>query len=210
MKKRYYSAALLMGTFIFTACNSGDSSTSSTSDSSSTSTSTTETTISADTSATSQGMNGTAQASSTPLERMDQTFVLKAASGGVMEVEAGRIAQENGASQRVKDYGAMMVRDHGMANQELMSIASAKGLMIPQDSLMSVHQKHLNEMKNMKGDAFDKHYISMMKDHHNKDIADFEKASTGAMDADVKAFATKTLPTLRMHKDSIQAISANK
>jgi putative membrane protein len=139
---------------------------------------------------------------------MDQAFVLKAASGGVMEVEAGRIAQENASSQRVKDFGAMMVRDHGMANQELMSIASAKGMMIPQDSLMTVHQKHLDEMKKMKGAAFDKHYISMMKDGHNKDIAEFEKASTGATDADIKGFATKTLPTLRTHKDSVQAISA--
>ncbi|HEY0059633.1 MAG TPA: DUF4142 domain-containing protein [Flavisolibacter sp.] len=209
MKKSHYSFALLMGTVLFTACNSGDGTTS-VSDSSSTSTSTAETTITADTSATSAGTTGMAQPSSTPLERMDQAFVLKAASGGVMEVEAGRIAQENASSQRVKDFGAMMVRDHGMANQELMSIASAKGLMIPQDSLMTVHQKHLDAMKKMKGTAFDKHYINMMKDHHNKDIADFEKASTGANDADVKSFATKTLPTLRTHKDSVQAISSMK
>lgn len=199
-----------MGTVFFTACNDGGTDTAANSDSATITNTTTETTVSTDTGMNNNGMTTGATTSTTPLEGMDKTFVLKAASGGMMEVEAGKIAQENAASQRVKDYGAMMVKDHGMANEELKAMVSAKGMMIPEDSLMAKHKGHLDEMRKMKGAAFDKHYMNMMLKDHNKDIADFEKASTGAMDADVKSFATKNLPVLRMHKDSVQAISGGK
>ncbi len=59
----------------------------------------------------------------------------------------------------------------------------------------------------MTGKAFDKHYIDMMMNDHNKDINAFEKASNNSKDADLKAWAAKTLPTLRMHKDTVQALS---
>src|SRR5215211_5864160 len=65
------------------------------------------------------GTTGMATTSSTPLEKKDKDFVLKAAGGGVMEVELGNIAQQNASSQRVKDFGSMMVRDHSKANDEL-------------------------------------------------------------------------------------------
>jgi predicted outer membrane protein len=64
-----------------------------------------------------------------PLDKMDQDFVMKAASGGMMEVELGNMAQQNASSQRVKDFGSMMVRDHSKANDELMSFASRRNLM---------------------------------------------------------------------------------
>ena len=43
-------------------------------------------------------------------------------------------------------------------------------------------------------------------DGHKKAVKLFEDASLNCKDADLKAFATKTLPTLKMHLDSIQAI----
>ncbi len=45
---------------------------------------------------------------------------------------------------------------------------------------------------------------------HNKDINEFEKAVNECNDADLKAWAAKTLPVLKMHKDSVQAVSKAK
>jgi putative membrane protein len=50
----------------------------------------------------------------------------------------------------------------------------------------------------------------MMKEDHNKDISKFEKEASGGQDADIKNWASKTLPTLKVHKDSIDAISKAK
>ena len=200
MEKKYLSLALLAGILSLAACNDGTDTTTSTSDSTNT---TMDNTDMNDTSAMTNNMNTTAMS----LEPMDKEFVMKAASGGMMEVEASQIAQQNAGHARVKAFADMMVQDHTNANNELKGFASSRGLMIPEDSLMAKHKSMLDEMRNMTGKAFDKHYIDMMMKDHNKDISEFEKASNNAKDADLKAWAAKTLPTLRMHKDSIQALN---
>ena len=53
---------------------------------------------------------------------------MKASQGGMTEVEAGKLAQEKGASQDVKDFGAMMVKDHTQNNEDLMALAQTKGV----------------------------------------------------------------------------------
>lgn len=143
--------------------------------------------------------------SNTPLSKEDSSFVMEAAIGGLMEVQSGQIAQANAQNQRVKDFGAMMVTDHGKANDELKSYASAHGINLP-DALPADKQKHIDAMKNMKGAAFDKHYVSMMVDDHKEDVAKFKKESTGAKDDQLKTWTANTLPVLQKHLDSIQAI----
>lgn len=199
--------ALAMG---LTACSGNDSSSTTTTDSSTTtaSDSNAATNMSNDT-AGSTSAAATPTAAKTPLGKPDSTFVLKAAMGGMMEVEAGKIAQQNAQSDRVKAFGSMMVNDHTNANNELMSLASSRGLTLP-TSLPADMQKHLDGMKEMKGKAFDSHYISMMLNDHKKDVGEFEKESTGGDDAELKSWAAKTLPVLKTHLDSVQAISKAK
>lgn len=146
--------------------------------------------------------------SNTRLNKADSLFVVKAATGGMEEVQGGQAAQQNAQNERVRSFGQMMVNDHTQANNELMGLASAKGLTIPGD-LPAARQKMVDQMKNMKGSSFDKHYIGMMVTDHKKNVADFERASNTASDPDLKAWATKTLPVLRMHLDSAQAINAS-
>lgn len=204
MKRKFLSLAVLSSAVLFTACNGDESSTTSTTDSSSMTT-TENDNMNSNMNDTSGNMNTTM--SNAALSDMDRAFVMKAAKGGMMEVESSRIAQESGANERVKSVATLIMRDHTNANTELKGLASAKGLMIPEDSLMTVNKSHIDEMRKMKGKALDKHYISMMMNDHNKDIAEFEKAATSVADADLKAWAAKTLPTLRMHKDSVAAVN---
>lgn len=137
----------------------------------------------------------------------DSKFVVEAASGGMMEVQAGQLAQQKAMSPRVKAFGEMMVADHTKADEALKALASTKNVMLP-GSLGEDHQKHVNDLQKKTGNDFDKEYMSMMVDDHKKDISDFEDASNKATDLDIKSFAAKTLPTLRMHLDSAQAIKA--
>lgn len=123
----------------------------------------------------------------------------------MMEVELGNMAQQKAQNERVKAFGAMMVRDHGKANSELMGIATAKGSTPPQE-LMPEHRQHVQMLQNKNGADLDEAYMQMMVQDHQKDIAEFEKTSNTATDTDLKGFATRTLPLLRMHLDSAQAI----
>jgi putative membrane protein len=155
--------------------------------------------------ANSAGNSNSSTASSAPLSKDDSTFIVKAADGGMAEVELGQVAQQNAANDRVKSFGNMMVNDHSGANNELKQIASRKNFNLP-STMSDKHMEHKNDLSKKKGKDFDKAYIKMMVNDHEEDIKEFEKASTNAQDPDIKAFATKTLPTLRMHLDSAKAI----
>jgi putative membrane protein len=142
---------------------------------------------------------GTAQASN--------EFVTKAADGGMMEVELGKLAQTNAGSTAVKDYGKMLEEDHSKANAELKSIAAAENISCPA-SMSEMHNMHVKELAAKKGADFDKAYINMMVEDHNKDIAEFKTAAKSNSDAKVKEFASKTLPTLENHLAKAKAIKA--
>jgi putative membrane protein len=206
MKKKLLSFAFCLSAALIWSCNNSGENTSAATDSSANANTTAGTGDSANSATNANNTNSnTTATSNTPLSKDDSMFVMDAAAGGMMEVQAGQVAQQNGQSQRVKDFGGMMVTDHGKANDELKSLASGHGITIP-SSLPADQQKHLDQMKNMKGSAFDKHYISMMLTDHQKTIAKFKKESTGAKDDQLKTWATNTLPTLQKHLDSVQAI----
>lgn len=132
-------------------------------------------------------------------------FMTKAASGGMMEVELGKLAQQKGQHADVKNFGQMMVTDHTKANDELKALAAAKGIMLP-DSMGSDHMDHVRDLRDKTGADFDKAYMNLMVEDHQEDIDDFEEAARDLQDADAKAFASKTLPVLQKHHERARQI----
>ncbi len=153
---------------------------------------------------TSSGTPSTSVASTIDQETAD--FMVKAAAGGMEEVEMGKVAKEKATNQRVKNYGAMMVEDHSKGNDELKGLAAQKNVTLPKE-LGDDHKKDIEDVQKKTGKNFDKEYMKMMIDDHQKDIDEFEKASKNTKDNDVKAWADKTLPVLRKHLDSAKAIN---
>lgn len=138
----------------------------------------------------------------------DESFYKKAAEGNISEVELGKLAQSKSNRQDVKDFGAMMIKDHSAANDKLRGVASTKGIELPTSS--SVGQMGTKaKLEVLSGDTFDKSYIKGMVSDHVEDIKAFEKESQNGQDPDARAFATQTLPTLRMHLRKIQMIAAS-
>jgi putative membrane protein len=132
-------------------------------------------------------------------------FATEAASGGMMEVQLGQMAQQKAQNQRVKDFGKMMVQDHSQANDELKAIAAKENIALP-DSMSDNKKKHVNDLSSKTGKDFDKAYMDMMVDDHKEDIDKFKDAAQNVPDSAVKAFATKAVPVLQKHLDSAQAI----
>jgi putative membrane protein len=137
----------------------------------------------------------------------DTKFAMEAAVGGMEEVELGRLAAQKGASDEVRQFGQHMVDDHSKANDDLMQVASGKGWALP-TALDAKHQADVQKLSAMSGEAFDREYVKMMVKDHKKDVSEFQKESMRGADADVKSFATRTLPTLQEHLQMIQRIDA--
>lgn len=139
-----------------------------------------------------------------PLERADRTFVDHAAQGGMAEVALGKLAVVRAGNAQVKSFGQRMIDDHGKANEELKALLQSKGVQLPAESDRS-HDRDANRLGKLEGADFDREYMKHMVSDHEKDVKDFEKASRDARDADVKAWAAKTLPTLQQHLEQARA-----
>lgn len=135
-----------------------------------------------------------------------QSFITQAAVAGIMEVEAGKLAQEKANKAAIKAFGGKMVQDHTKANEELKGLASSKGVTVPA-TLPAAEQSHLDAMKQLSGAAFDKHYMEMMVNDHGKVISLFEQASMSPV-AEVKSWAEKTLPVLKSHNEMANKLYA--
>ena len=151
-----------------------------------------------------QSTDTTKDTTKSALDRADQKFLEKAANGGMMEVQLGELAQEKAQSEQVKAFGKRMADDHGKANEELKQVASSKGIQLPA-SLDKKHQADVDRFSKMSGAQFDRAYMDHMVDDHKKDVADFKKEASSGKDADVKSFASKTLPTLQEHLQLAQS-----
>jgi putative membrane protein len=138
----------------------------------------------------------------------EATFYKKAAEGGIAEVDAGNLAQQKANSQAVKDFATMMVKDHSAANDKLQVLAASKNISLPTSASIG-EMATKAKLDVLSGDTFDKSYIkSQIKDHYGA-IALFKKEIASGQDPDAKAFASATLPTLRVHLKKIKAIAAD-
>ncbi len=131
-------------------------------------------------------LGGVATAQETPagksssVSAKDKTFMKKAATGGMMEVAMGRLAEQKAQSEDVKSFGKRMVTDHSKANDELKKIAAQKNVKLPaKEPTVSW--------------SSDKAYMDMMVKDHEKDLAEFQEEAKSGSDADVKKFAVPTL-----------------
>lgn len=145
----------------------------------------------------------------TPVDKDVADFAVEAANGGMMEVELGKVAQQKAESQRIKDFGAMMVQDHSAANDKLKSLAQSKNITLP-GTIGIDAQKDIDDLNKKTGRDFDKAYMNMMLSDHKKDVKAFQKAASDLKDMDVRNFAAETLPTLQKHLDSAMAITGKK
>ena len=152
--------------------------------------------------------SGGAQGSQVGMSSQDRNFAMEAAMGGMMEVELGRVAAQRGTSEAVKQFGQRMVDDHSAANQELMTLASSKGMTLP-TALDEKHQEQVTKLSAMSGAEFDRAYSRMMLSDHEKDVKAFERQGSKGGDPDLRAFATKTLPTLQQHLEMARALPGN-
>jgi putative membrane protein len=128
----------------------------------------------------------------------DHKFMEKAAQGGMAEVKLGQLAVEKANADQVKQFGQRMVDDHSKADDKLKQIASSKGVALPTELDKST-QREFDKLSKLSGADFDREYMKHMVSDHKKDISDFKSEANKAKDADLKQFASSTLPTLQEH-----------
>jgi putative membrane protein len=145
--------------------------------------------------------------SDTPITGADSRFATKAAAGGMAEVKLGELAQKNASSPDVKAFGQKMVDDHSKAGDKLKTIASKNNLNLP-SSMDAKDQAVYDRLSKLQGADFDRAYMQDMVKDHKTDVAEFQKEANSGKNADLKSFASDTLPTLQEHLKMAQDTAA--
>ena len=134
------------------------------------------------------------------LAMADKNFVTSAAVGGMFEVEAAKLAAGKASDPAVKAFASMLLSQHTKVNDELKQLAGSRSNVTLPTQLPSDKQAQLKKLQQATGPAFDRQFVQQIgvKDHQD-DIRAFEKVSKDSKDPELKAWAGKTLPTLREH-----------
>lgn len=128
----------------------------------------------------------------------DKRFMMYAARDGIFHVEAGKLAVQRGSSEGVKKFGQHSIDHHTQLNDELMQLATKKGVTLPK-KMGKKEQEALDKLAKLSGPDFDKAYLKTEIEDHSKDLSVFQKEVKGGKDPDVKAWAAKTVEAIEEH-----------
>ncbi len=131
-------------------------------------------------------------------------YIVRAAMSDMYEIEAGKLAADNGESAQTRRFGQMMVNDHTKSSQEMKSVlASAMPTATPPARLDAEHQQMIDRLKAADGAAFDREYQTQQMMAHRKALALHEGYAVNGENTELKAFAQKVTPVIRKHHDQV-------
>jgi putative membrane protein len=131
-------------------------------------------------------------------------FVKSAALGELAGIELAKLARSKSQNAAIKDFAARVLQDQGTARAELAAIAKRKRMDVPA-SLVYEDEQMVNQADGKSGAEFDAWYSRQMITESQKAVALFEGAAK-MQDAELAAFARKTLPTLEEHRRTAIAL----
>lgn len=146
-----------------------------------------------------------------PIPTDEKSFLEILHRGNQMEVQMGQLAQKNGASQDVKDFGVRMQREHGKADEKLMAYAKKKGFQLgePQattplaKAMGNTEHALMEELQLRRGPAFDRGYLAVMVGDHDSDIAMVMAGQQQfASNTELKGMLDETLTMMKQHRQS--------
>jgi putative membrane protein len=140
----------------------------------------------------------------------DPTIVAIFDAANTYDMETGSLAVSKGHSKVVRDFGAMLVRDHRNVRQQGRDLA--KSLKVtptpPRDfPLAKAHVAAMRSLRGLRGSAFDRAFLKHEVDFHNAVIdAVTHTLLPATQNAQVKDLETKVAPAFVAHRDRAQSL----
>ena len=141
------------------------------------------------------------------LSATDRTFISQAAYGSLSEVALGELAQEQAGSPAVRDFGRMMVAEHTKMNEDLIAIASAKGV-TPPSAPDPGRQAVSAQLGELRGEQFDRQYVQQQLADHETTLTLFQGEAASGQDPALRAFASRYTPVVREHIAMLRQLDA--
>jgi putative membrane protein len=130
-------------------------------------------------------------------DKADRAFIKEAVEGNLTEIEMGRIAQQKGQSDAVREFGKMLETDHGNNNERAKALGRARHVTVPTRP-GAEERRAIDMVSHLSPAKFDRMFARHMVADHKEDIRAFEKA-VKSKDAEIATYARETLVTLHKH-----------
>ena len=134
-----------------------------------------------------------------------QQFVVAAGVSNMFEIESSRIAEQRAKNQEVKAFATQMIADHTKAGDEMKAVVQKIGLEAPTE-LDEEHNQKLATLRDEADDDFDATYVDQQVEAHEQAVALFTNYAQSGDQAELKAFAQKTLPVLQRHLEHVRGL----
>jgi len=151
----------------------------------------------------------TAQSDTTAAKVDKAMFVSTVASAGKFEIDSSKLALDKVKSKEVKAFARMMIKDHTKAAKRLMALVKKEGMEAPADTLSPGDDAAMKRLTSASDADFEKTYIELQTKGHQDAVALFKNYSANPDDKRLGNFAKKTLPTLEMHLEHVQKLTAS-
>lgn len=130
------------------------------------------------------------------LNTVDKQFLVTAAKTDMTEAHEGQMAESQASRADVKDFAKTLVDDHTASYTQLSALAAKTGVAIPK-GINVAQNRTVVQLVHLKGDRFDRQFTSDEIAAYRQMLATFKREAQQGRDPDVKAYATKTIPTLQ-------------
>jgi putative membrane protein len=133
----------------------------------------------------------------------DATIVAIFDAANTADIETGRLAAERGHDKKVREFGAMLARDHEAVRQQGRDLAGKLGVTPTppaDDAAAKAHAAAMKELRAAKGADFDRAFLRHESTFHRDVIAAVQTTLLPAIqNTELKALVEKVAPALRAH-----------
>ncbi|REH00769.1 DUF4142 domain-containing protein [Flavobacterium aquicola] len=128
----------------------------------------------------------------------DASFLTEATEINIKEIEIGKLAKQKAASTDIKKYAQMLIDDHTKALEELKAVANENTITLPA-AISNEGKEDYDKLNEKSGVEFDKEFIDMMVDGHEKAVDKMTEISQKATNEDFKLWASRQTSTFLTH-----------
>ncbi|PZG20322.1 DUF4142 domain-containing protein [Nonomuraea aridisoli] len=138
------------------------------------------------------------QTPSGPLTAADRDLLIKVRQAGLWEMPVGEYAKTRAESQRVKEVGALIMKEHMELDLLTRQVAKKLGVALP-DEPNPDQQRWMAQLAAQSGPAFDRDFANLLRAAHGKVFTTVAAVRSGTRNAEIRKFSAEGINYVMRH-----------
>jgi predicted outer membrane protein len=137
----------------------------------------------------------------------DRELLIRVRQAGLWEIPASQSAEQQAASQVVKDVGTRIASQYSKLDQETQDLAKRLGVALP-NQLTEEQQGWLDDLSTKWGPEFDEAFTNLLRPAHGRVFATLAQVRAGTRNDQIRAFADKATDVIKTQLTLLESTGA--